>query len=214
MGGRSCFSAQISMCRSRRSRGREHWPIKVAGQLSDFCQGSLPELDLPTSCSSPVLGHNRWSKQGSPAGNRFTLSLPCPDLISRSKCPGDSHENLRPTALEVHRMSQRSQCRHHQRGILNCFVIPINGLQNNMSFSNPQKRPASQPRTLVRLLPAPSISSDDQEATSRFTESRDTLTKRPRIGVPIACNFCRLKKTRVSRPRWPYCLAKTEPCSE
>ncbi|KAH8177046.1 fungal zn(2)-Cys(6) binuclear cluster domain-containing protein [Sarocladium implicatum] len=83
-----------------------------------------------------------------------------------------------------------------------------------MSSSNTQKRSAPPPKVLARLLPAPSTASEDQEHRFAFEGSPHTLIKRPRIGVPIACNFCRLKKTRCDggKPSCVHCERKGQTC--
>lgn len=83
-----------------------------------------------------------------------------------------------------------------------------------MSSSHPDRRP---PKRLSYLLPATAIeSSSSSDSTGRSASSGPVLNispivpKRPRIGVPVACDRCRLKKIRCDggKPACSSCHRK------
>jgi hypothetical protein len=72
-----------------------------------------------------------------------------------------------------------------------------------MSFSQSTQRPAKRQS---RLLPAPDNGSSSGQRTGPILDDKHLVPKRPRIGVVVACDRCRLKKIRCDGGK-PVCTA-------
>ncbi|KAK8070948.1 hypothetical protein PG997_011151 [Apiospora hydei] len=70
------------------------------------------------------------------------------------------------------------------------------------------------PRKYVSLLPASGPRTDPDQSSSSGNTQEDT-NKRKRIGTQIACNSCRVKKTRCDgrRPTCGPCRKRTTDCT-